>query len=78
MSKQKDDLRNWVEGWKRAGAELEKIRIKEMRESNTYESMQALSDAFDSAIAHFKIPSTSGLIEQQRYFMLLRKNALST
>lgn len=68
-------LKNWVDTWKRAGAELEKLRIAEMRRSVTSESMRALSDAFDSAVKESEIPSTSGLVEQQKYFMLSRKNA---
>lgn len=73
MKKADAQLKQWVDNWKRAGAELEEIRIEEMRQSDTYESMLALSDAFDSAIAEFNISQTSGLVEQQKYFMLAGK-----
>jgi len=74
MKKPDKQLKQWVDNWKRRGKILEKLRIDEMRKSNTYESMVALTDAFNSAIAAFETPPTSGLVEQQKWFMLLRKN----
>ena len=75
MKTKKDQMKEWVERWKSAGEILEKMRIEEVRQRNTSESMLALTDAFEFITANYSIPETSGLVEQQRWFMQLRKNA---
>lgn len=65
-------IRRWVIAWQNAGIALQSLNRKEMRSSNTPQSMQALDDAFEFAIADRPISQTSGLVEQQRWFGLLR------
>jgi len=64
-------LRRWVETWKRAGAELEALRRREIESADT---QQAIRQLFGSA-ADFHDPAprtSSGLVEQQAWFAKLR------
>ncbi len=62
----------WIECWRRAGPELERIRAEEIRATDTARSIQILDDAFESAIRLNPPQATSGLIEQQRLFVRAR------
>jgi len=65
-------VRRWVENWRQAGPELERLRAEEIRNSDTAAAIEQLSDAFESARRQWKPPTTSGLVEQQRLFARLR------
>ena len=62
------DAKEWVKTWKKAGAELEKIRRKELKEMNTVQALENLLPAFNDALQRMPLRETSGLVEQQRYF----------
>ncbi|MCB0322910.1 MAG: hypothetical protein KDD69_05030 [Bdellovibrionales bacterium] len=63
----------WVAAWQRAGKELEKIRLAELAGIETSQALQAFTGPFtDRALALPPRPS-SGLVEQQRLFRLLRQ-----
>ena len=64
-------LRLWVETWKKAGPELEKIRLREIRDEDTRLSLQLLARAFNHATRTCPPEPTSGLVEMQRYFAKL-------
>jgi hypothetical protein len=70
-------MRRWVETWKRAGPELEAIREREMRETPIAEAVHQL---FSSPELLHRGPrlTTSGLVEQQAWFALLRKKIKPT
>jgi hypothetical protein len=68
-----DDIKRWVETWKKAGPELDAIRRRELREIDTKTALESMSDAFESARLHFPPEPTSGLVEQQAWFKKLRK-----
>ena len=59
--------KKWVEIWKLAAVELERIRRKEIRELDTYQAISLLCGSAD----YIKPPDApkpwSGLIEQQRW-----------
>jgi hypothetical protein len=60
--------RRWVETWRLAGADLERIRRKELRELDTYRAIELLCGPADySRPPRAPMPS-SGLVEQQRLF----------
>lgn len=66
-------IRKWVDAWKEAGPELERIRLREVREEDTLESLRLLARAFNHATSSCPPDKTSGLVEMQRYFAKLRK-----
>ncbi|HSW00531.1 MAG TPA: hypothetical protein VLI39_10190 [Sedimentisphaerales bacterium] len=73
MDKAQEQLvRRWIEDWREAGPELERLRADEIRNSDTTAAIEQLSDAFESARCQWKPPTTSGLVEQQRLFARLR------
>jgi len=59
----------WVETWKLAGADMERIRRKEIRELDTYETIALLCGEADYTRPPRSPKPTSGLVEQQRWFM---------
>jgi hypothetical protein len=68
---ERDLLRRWVETWRRAGVELEEIRRREIRATDTQQSIRQIfgdDGAADSSPAR----TTSGLVEQQALFARLR------
>lgn len=67
-SDEKARIKAWVEAWRRAGPELERLRRREIRRANTASAIAALSGPFESAMRQFPPRATSGLVEQQRRF----------
>ena len=65
----------YVMGWKATGAALEEIRKRELRATDTQVAIQQLAGAFNDAVHRFPPRPTSGLVEQQRWFMLLAKRS---
>jgi hypothetical protein len=65
--------KKWVEIWKRAGPELERIRLEEVRGTDTTRAILILNDAFESARLTCSVRNTSGLVEQQALFMKARR-----
>lgn len=68
----KRQMRDWLDGWKRAGERLEALRIKEIRESNI-ETIADFETAFWSALYLTPNSPTSGLVEMQEKFAKLRR-----
>jgi len=72
---QKSLARKWAANWNRAGRALERIRRRELRALTTRQvqaAMRQLSDVFEDALRRFPPRETSGLVEQQAWFMRLR------
>jgi len=61
--------KRWVETWKLAGVDLERIRRKEIRELDTYRAIARLCGPADYARSPRAPRPFSGLVEQQRWFM---------
>jgi hypothetical protein len=61
-------LRRWVDTWRRAGIELERIRRAELQSIDTQEAVRHLFEGFVPTPG----PPTSGLVEQQVWFTRLR------
>ena len=68
---EKEDIRRWLAGWQTAGPVLERLRAEAILNSDTVAAIEQLSDAFESAQRHYPLPTTSGLVEQQRIFARL-------
>jgi len=68
-SQQIADARRWVEAWKLAGPELEQIRRRELRALDVLKAIEALCFEADYRVPPRAPQNTSGLIEQQYWFM---------
>ena len=65
-------IKKWIETWKHAGAALKEIKRQELQ-SFDYEKNQAIIDEMlQWAHDHRKVRLTSGLVQQQRYFMKMK------
>ena len=64
-------VRQWVATWRRAGAELDQIRRREIESADTREAVRQL---FGTEGSIYSAPprATSGLVEQQAWFALFR------
>jgi hypothetical protein len=68
---ERDQMKRWVDTWKRAGPLLERIREGEVRQANTADAFRAFNGmALLTARTHPPKP-ISGLVEQQRWFSKL-------
>jgi hypothetical protein len=65
--------RHWVETWKHAGTELERIHQDELRRMDAFQAIALLCGPADYTVAPRAPKPTSGLVEQQRLFMRLRR-----
>jgi hypothetical protein len=61
--------RKWVETWKLAAVDLERIRRRELRDLDTYHAIGLLCGPADYTVPPHAPKPTSGLVEQQRWFM---------
>jgi len=67
-------IEKWVNTWKKAGPALDKVKLKELRADNYYNHNQALlNEMLRYAFKHREPRLSSGLIEQQKIFMKLKK-----
>lgn len=64
--------RRWVDAWKRAAPELERIRRAELRQLDTFRAIAQLCGTWNYREPPRAPKSTTGLIEQQRLFRRLR------
>ena len=65
-------MRQWVRNWQATGPVLERLRAEAIRNADTAAAIEQLSDAFESARRQCPPATTSGLVEQQRWFARLR------
>ena len=64
--------RRWVDAWRRATPELERIRREELRHLDAFRAIAQLSATWNYRVPPRAPKSTSGLIEQQCLFRRLR------
>ncbi|MEX0692268.1 MAG: hypothetical protein WD043_10545 [Gemmatimonadales bacterium] len=67
------DLARWVATWRDAAPALDAQKRSELAMLDTPLALQQLAAAFAHALASAPPLSTSGLVEQQRCFQLLRR-----
>lgn len=70
---EREKILKWIECWRKAGPELERMRREDIRNADTSLAIEILADAFESALVHFPPRQDSGLVEQQRLFRRLKK-----
>jgi hypothetical protein len=68
---ERDEMRRWVETWKEAGPELDRVRRREIQEADTLLILASLVSAFNHAIRSLPLREGSGLVEMQKYFAKL-------
>jgi len=61
--------KRWVQTWKLAGADLERIRRRELRELDNFRAIALLCGQADYTSPPWAPRPHSGLVEQQRWFM---------
>ena len=72
-SKRKE-IEKWIETWEQAGFALDRVKLNELRASNYYSQNQVLlNEMLQYAFEHRELRLSSGLIEQQKIFMKLKK-----
>ena len=69
----KEMVRRWAQTWKEAAPELEKIRLREVREDDNLHSLRLLARAFNHATRSQPPSESSGLVEMQRHLAKLRR-----
>jgi len=66
-------LRRLARTWKECGSELERIRLRDVREEDNRRSLLLLARAFNHATRAQPPRESSGLVEMQRHFAKLRR-----
>lgn len=66
---EKQQMRAWVETWRKAGDALEEIRRQELQNYDYNKNLPLVDEMLQWAYEHRAPRSTSGLVEQQRWFM---------
>ena len=61
--------RRWVKTWQQAGPQLERVRREELRRLDPQRAIALLCGEADYTVPPRAPRPTSGLVEQQRWFM---------
>ncbi len=64
--------KRWVQAWRKAGPLLEEVRRRELRELDAGRAVGLLCGPANYQIAPRAAKPISGLVEQQRWFMIAR------
>jgi len=74
MAVTKEQMKAYIQGWKRAAPLLEALRNHEIRRASTPEAIAMLDGCFKAAVRNLVPDCTSGLVIQQQLFRrLIRK-----
>jgi hypothetical protein len=69
-------IKKWIDVWKETDKALQEIKIQELRSEDYYEkNKQFLNEMLQYAFEHRTVRLSSGLVEQQKFFMKLRKES---
>ena len=67
------DTEKWVRTWQAAGPLLAEIERRELEQMTEEEWQQAVADVLSVIPPDAEVPTTSGLVEQQKWFAKLRR-----
>lgn len=70
---EKERVKHWVHTWQKAGEALEEIKRQELRNYDYNKNLPLIDDMLQWACEHRAPRLTSGLVEQQRWFMKLQE-----
>jgi hypothetical protein len=65
-------IRAWIEAWKVAGPEMERMRAEDIRRADTAEAIEIFSGMLPQVWKTHPPRPASGLVEQQEIFAKLR------
>jgi hypothetical protein len=68
MNQSDIDIKKWVSCWVKAAPQLQSLRHREIRNTDTAVGIGMFDDAFESAMLGARPDKTSGLVRQQMYF----------
>lgn len=78
MSDTTADIRKWIATWQQASSALNELKKRELRAADYYEKNRPILDEMlEYACDNRQERLTSGLVEQQRWFMKLRDKELA-
>lgn len=69
------DTRDWVRTWQAAGPLLAEIERRELAQMTDEEWQQAVEDVLSILPRDAEAPTTSGLVEQQKWFAKLHQKS---
>lgn len=69
---EKEQIKQHILAWSRASVAMDAVRDEDIRSANTHDAMRVFSGSANWAATHRPASPTSGLVEQQRWFMKLR------
>jgi len=75
MDDKKEAYKKFLQAWASVDPLLESLRTLEIKNTNTKKALAFLLPAFESAQLHNSPSSSSGLVEQQKYFRKFLKGA---
>ena len=67
------DTKKWIETWRIASSALEEVKRRELRLYDYFKNQTIVDEMLQWAVDHQKIRLTSGLIEQQYFFMKMKE-----
>jgi hypothetical protein len=70
-----DHAAEWMRAWRSADEALQRVRREELRALDGHRALALLTGPADYRCAPRKARESSGLVEQQRWFMKARRNA---
>ena len=73
MVERTPEQEKWLAGWDATSVRLAQLRRQELAHVDVGAAIEALDDAFESALAHAQPSHTSGLVQQQAWFMRGRR-----
>jgi hypothetical protein len=65
--------KRWVDTWAQAAPELQKVRDADIRASDTASMIECCTSLFRDALKNHPPKPTTGLIEQQTWFMKMQR-----
>ncbi len=72
MADTKENMKKWLNAWEIASAEMDEIKRQELRNPDYYKkTMSTFGNLLNYATDNTPAEPTSGMIEMQRYFMIM-------
>ena len=66
-------IKKWIDTWQHAGSALKEIKRRELQGFDYEKNRAIIDEMLQWAHDHRKVRLTSGLVQQQRYFMKMKE-----